>query len=105
MTGREKILNLLGIAYRARKVLCGDFAVSAYMQKSKVPLLFLASDSGKDNMKNCGMRCYDGTGKDFKPVGHRLSGKKSVVRRFRRVRIYAKEQGAAFIFGVGQRQG
>ena len=56
-------------------------------------------------MKNCGMRCYDGTGKDFKPVGHRLSGKKSVVRRFRRVRICAKEQGAAFIFGVGQRQG
>ncbi|EFD93258.1 ribosomal protein L7Ae [Megasphaera lornae] len=49
MTVREKILNLLGIAYRARKVLCGDFAVSAYMQKSKVPLLFLASDSGKDN--------------------------------------------------------
>lgn len=48
MTGRDKIANLLGLAYRARKVVCGDFAAENHLRKHRVPMLFVASD-GKDN--------------------------------------------------------
>lgn len=48
MTGRDRIVNLLGLACRARKVVCGDFAAENHLKKHRVPMLFVASD-GKDN--------------------------------------------------------
>ncbi len=50
MTPGERIGNLLGLAYRARKVICGDFAAENHLKKKAVPMLFLARDGGADNV-------------------------------------------------------
>lgn len=49
MTAQDKIANLLGLAFRARKIVCGDFAAEKYLKNRGVPMLFLASDGGADN--------------------------------------------------------
>ncbi len=51
MTPEQRILNLVGLAYRARKTVCGDFAAEKYLKRQTVPLLLLACDSGADNGK------------------------------------------------------
>ena len=51
MTKEEQILSLLGLAYRSRKLVCGDFAAQKHLKHHTVPLLFLASDGGSDNVK------------------------------------------------------
>lgn len=43
--------NLLGLACRARKTVCGDFAAENYLKKHAVPLLFVASDGGENAEK------------------------------------------------------
>lgn len=48
MTEKERIGNLLGLACRARKTVCGDFAAETYLKKRTVPLLFVASDGGEN---------------------------------------------------------
>lgn len=40
----KRIANLLGLACRAGKLVCGDQSASKYLRKRSVPLLFLASD-------------------------------------------------------------
>lgn len=50
MIAKEKISGLLGLAYRARKTICGDFAAENHLKKHQVPMLFLASDGGADNV-------------------------------------------------------
>ena len=42
MTAHERISGLLGLAYRARKTICGDFAAENHLKKHTVPMLFLA---------------------------------------------------------------
>ncbi len=49
MTEKERISGLLGLAYRARKTICGDFAAANHLKKHTVPMLFLARDGGSDN--------------------------------------------------------
>lgn len=51
MTGQERISGLLGLACRARKTICGDFAAANHLKKHTVPMLFLAHDGGSDNVK------------------------------------------------------
>ena len=46
----DKILNLLGLACRAGKTVCGDGAAQKTLKKKSVPLLFLAADGGNDNV-------------------------------------------------------
>lgn len=40
----NRIMNLLGLACRAGKIVCGEYAVAKYLKKKRVPLLFLAHD-------------------------------------------------------------
>jgi len=47
---KEKILNLLGLAYRARKLHLGEGLVLKGLSSNKFNLVFLASDAG-DNIK------------------------------------------------------
>lgn len=44
----QKIANLLSMACRAGKVVCGDFAAKKYLKKKRVPLIFLAADGSED---------------------------------------------------------
>lgn len=44
MIDTKRVMNLLGLALRAGKLVCGDQAASKYLRKKSVPLLFLASD-------------------------------------------------------------
>lgn len=44
----QKIANMLGLACRAGKVVCGDFAAAKYVKKKRVPLIFLAADGSRD---------------------------------------------------------
>ncbi|MGN0947790.1 ribosomal L7Ae/L30e/S12e/Gadd45 family protein [uncultured Megasphaera sp.] len=46
----DKALNLLGLACRAGKAVCGDGSAQKILKKRRVPLLFLASDGGSDNV-------------------------------------------------------
>ena len=41
----DKVLNLLGLACRAGKAVCGDGAAQKTLKRRRVPLLFLASDT------------------------------------------------------------
>lgn len=45
----NKILNLLGLAQRAGKIVSGDFVVEKTIQKEKVHLLILAKDCAANN--------------------------------------------------------
>ena len=47
----DKVLNLLGLACRAGKAVCGDGAAQKTLKRRRVPLLFLASDGGSDNVE------------------------------------------------------
>ena len=51
MTEKERIVNLLGLACRARKTICGDFAAEMHLKKHSVPLLFVAADGGDNTEK------------------------------------------------------
>ena len=48
---KQKILNLLGLAQRARKVVLGEEFVLNALSKNEYCLVFLASDAG-ENIKN-----------------------------------------------------
>lgn len=48
MIQHDKILNLLGLACRAGKTVSGDYAVTKYLKKKTVPMLFIATDGGTD---------------------------------------------------------
>lgn len=47
----EKVLNLLGLAQRAGKLLSGDFVVERSMKRQRYPLLIIASDCAENNAK------------------------------------------------------
>ena len=47
----DKALNLLGLACRAGKAVCGDSSAQKILKHRRVPLLFLASDGGSDNVE------------------------------------------------------
>ena len=45
----DKVLNLVGLAHRAGKTVCGAQAAEQQIKKNGAALLFLASDSGPTN--------------------------------------------------------
>ncbi|MDR2832725.1 MAG: YlxQ-related RNA-binding protein [Streptococcaceae bacterium] len=51
MNNNDKILNLLGLAQRARKLITGEELVIKEIQKQKAKLVFIASDLGPSTMK------------------------------------------------------
>ena len=51
MINKEKALNLLGLAHKAGKTVCGDVAATSHLRKRSVPMMFLANDGGTDNTK------------------------------------------------------
>lgn len=48
---RQKVLNLLGLARRANKLVTGQDLVLAAIRKQKVALVFLAHDGGAGSQK------------------------------------------------------
>jgi len=57
MTNDEKLLNLLGLAQRARKLVTGEEQVLTEVKKQKAKLVFLASDLGDATMKKTTDKC------------------------------------------------
>lgn len=51
MTQNERISNLLGLACRAGKTICGDVAAESHLKKRTVPLLFLAKDGSAPSVE------------------------------------------------------
>lgn len=51
MTNYSQMLNLLGIARRAGKIVSGEDIVLNNIKKSKVKFLFIASDAGASSAK------------------------------------------------------
>ncbi|GEK28146.1 YlxQ-related RNA-binding protein [Furfurilactobacillus siliginis] len=51
MTPEQRLLNLLGLAQRAGKLVSGEPMVLAAIKEQKLNLLFLASDMGASSMK------------------------------------------------------
>lgn len=47
----SKVMNLLGLAQRAGKVVSGDFIVEKALKSKSVKLLLLAADAGPNNEK------------------------------------------------------
>lgn len=59
MTNTEKALNLLGMAYRARKLITGEDAVIRALQsKSKVYIVFVASDASSNTLDKFEKKCF-----------------------------------------------
>lgn len=52
MNDDQKLLNLLGLARRARKMTTGEELVIKAMQQQQVVLIFLASDAAKNLTKS-----------------------------------------------------
>lgn len=48
----DKILNLLGLAQRAGKVISGDFIVEKAMKRKEPKLVLLAGDCASNNERN-----------------------------------------------------
>lgn len=48
---KVKVINLLGLAFRAGKLISGDFVVERTVKRQKTPLLLLASDCADNNKK------------------------------------------------------
>ena len=46
---KEKVLNILGLAQRAGRLLSGDFAVERSMKRQAYPLLIMAEDCAQNN--------------------------------------------------------
>lgn len=61
MHNKQKVLNLLGLAQRARKTTTGENLVLKKIQKRQAQLVFLASDSGNATQKKFIDKCrsYD----------------------------------------------
>lgn len=48
---KEKALNLLGLAQKARRLVCGDFAAMTAVDNKKVTLLLLAEDASSKTVE------------------------------------------------------
>ena len=48
---KEKVLNILGLAQRAGRLLSGDFVVERSMKRQAYPLLIMAEDCAQNNSK------------------------------------------------------
>ena len=57
MENRIKVLNLLGLARRASKLVTGQELVLSRIRSNKVSIDFVASDSGKNSLKQFTDKC------------------------------------------------
>ena len=57
MENRIKVLNLLGLARRASKLVTGQELVLSRIRSNKVNIVFVASDSGKNSLKQFTDKC------------------------------------------------
>jgi len=55
---REKALNLLGLAYRARKLINGDEVVTDNLQKGKCKMVIVASDASNRTIDKFQKKCF-----------------------------------------------
>ena len=55
---KKQVLNLLGLAQRARKLTTGEDPVLKKIQKGKSQIVFLASDSGQTTQKKFSDKCH-----------------------------------------------
>lgn len=58
MTKDEKALNLLGLAYKARKVITGEENVIKLLQNQKAKIVFVASDASSRTIDNFKRKCF-----------------------------------------------
>jgi len=57
MTNDEKLLNMLGLAQRARKLVTGEEQVIQEIRREKAKIVFVASDLGQSTMKKVTDKC------------------------------------------------
>lgn len=51
MNHKQRLLNLLGLAQKAGKIVSGEELVTKEIQLSKAQLVFIAQDAGKNTLK------------------------------------------------------
>ncbi|MCZ0702604.1 ribosomal protein L7Ae-like RNA K-turn-binding protein [Natronobacillus azotifigens] len=57
MSNEQKYLNLIGLAYRARKISLGEEQIVRDIQKAKAKLVLIASDTGQQTKKKLTDKC------------------------------------------------
>lgn len=57
MTSKQQILNLLGLATKAGKVISGEDVVNMAFKKGRVNLVFIASDAAKNTKNKFTKKC------------------------------------------------
>ncbi|HKM29379.1 MAG TPA: ribosomal L7Ae/L30e/S12e/Gadd45 family protein [Bacilli bacterium] len=58
VTNDERALNLLGLAFRARKVVTGEENVIKLLQTQKAKIVFVASDASDRTTDNFKRKCF-----------------------------------------------
>jgi len=54
---KNNYLNMIGLAYRARRISLGEETIVKDIQQNKAKLVILASDTGKQTMKKITDKC------------------------------------------------
>ncbi len=54
----DKVLNLLGLAFKAGKIESGEDNVIAILRKSKAQIVFVGNDSSPKTIDNFSRKCY-----------------------------------------------
>lgn len=54
----QKVLNLLGLAKRAGKIITGEDSVIQGLQKKEIKLVFIAKDASESSLDKFSKKCY-----------------------------------------------
>lgn len=55
---KTKVLNLLGLARRAKKIIIGEDMVLSFLQDKKLYIVFVASDASKKQIDKFNKKCF-----------------------------------------------
>ncbi len=58
LINKEKILNLLGLAYRAKKIVNGEENVLKALKSGKCKIVFVANDASENTIDKFDKKCY-----------------------------------------------
>jgi ribosomal protein L7Ae-like RNA K-turn-binding protein len=58
VTNDERVLNLLGLAFKARKIITGEEKVIRLLQNQKAKIVFVASDASNRTIDNFKRKCF-----------------------------------------------
>jgi len=58
VTNDEKLLNLLGLAFKARRIVTGEENVIKLLQSQKAKIVFVASDASLRTIDNFKRKCF-----------------------------------------------